>query len=404
MNKEPKYSLTQFELFDNVTYQGEQYLIINKNYETGLYSLVNEQTGEEIKVDEEMLRIKKPFVQKREPVRQVRERPTAAPQVPTMVTVEPPREEFTRPPQPKRVTYADLPIREKKSVRQQRKQQKVSSENIADTLLQMIHHSLRLNNESYPPTTERADEIIRNKDIIIKEHIPNINRSQRQQVIKLINDRIEKMYRLTSLSNIRKFSPIEGAIATPGPEFGRVRNVMAYDKGTQRQPQMRQLMDSSSPEVRRSVKNQTNRILSNDQLVERFQKLPDQIKEMVARSVGPNARYDPRSDQMGIDGQVRIPASQRVPDDTSDDRRYERDRARAQSVPLQEMRRIDPERFRIASSDMPRSQRKKAYARLEEDRLERFRERFGLPKNMSKEDLKFQYDLYNSLDDDDLNF
>ena len=60
------YSLNEYNLFDKVMLDGKEYLIINKNYLEGNYTLVDEQTQEQIKADEEMLKLKEIYTQNRQ--------------------------------------------------------------------------------------------------------------------------------------------------------------------------------------------------------------------------------------------------------------------------------------------------------------------------------------------------
>jgi hypothetical protein len=385
-----EYQLTQYDLFDTVTYQGKPYLIINKDYENGFYSLVNEQTGEEIKADEEMLRIKSPYVQKREP----------------------PREQLTEPPVlTKRVTYADQVFKPDLSVSKQKQQLKVSSEQIANDILQRIHPSLRLDNQSYPPTLERASEIIYIKNSVLQESIPNIPSGNVQQVISLVEDRIENMYRLTALKNIQNppEAALRDALYSQDSSLKLVKDAVDpskinYGKKSEykREPQLRQLMESRPRQVTDQTLKAVQRQSQVQQLEERFKSLPSQMSEKIASDLGPGYRFDPNYFSIK---QEQIPVTSRKFEDenTRFIREYERKYEQRQTKPFQDLR-ADTSRYKIATSGLPKSQRKKRYRELSASRLEAFRKEQGLPKSIPLDELKLEYEIYNSMPDFDFDY
>ena len=378
-----KYQLTQYDLFDTVTYQRKPYLVINKDYENGLYSLFDEQTGEHINADEEMLKIKSNYVQKREP----------------------PREQLTEPPVlTKRVTYADQVFKPDLSVSKQKQQFKVSSEQIANDILQRIHPSLKLDNQTYPPTLDRASEIISIKSKVLEESIPNIPSKKVDQVVSLVEDRIEKMYRLTALEYIQNppEAVLGNVIDSPDSSLKLVRDIrdparLNFGKKSEykREPQLRQLMESRPRQVTDQSLKAVQRQSQVQKLEERFRLFPPQMSEKIASDLGPGYRFDPNYFSIK---QEQIPVTSRKyeDDDTRFIREYERKYEQRQTKPFQDLR-DDTSRYKIATSGLPKSQRKKRYRELSASRLEAFRKKQGLPKSIPLDELKLEYEKSNRI-------
>lgn len=382
-----KYQLTQYDLFDTVTYMGKPYLVINKDYENGFYSLVDEQTGEQINADEEMLKIKSAYVQKKEPPR---EQPTEAPVL------------------QKRVTYADQEFSSDMSVSQQKKQQKVNSEEIANYILQEIHPSLTLKNNSYPPTLDRALEIINRKVTVLEKVKPTIPSEQIQQVVTLVEDRIEKMYRLTALKNIQNppESVLGDAINSSEKPLRSIKQAVDPEKINygkkskyKRQERLEQLLDSRPKQVTEQTLKAVGRQRQVQQLEDRFKSLPIQMSEKIASDLGPDYRYDPN--YLSI-RQTEIPASQRKSEDEGIrfTREYDRMSAKRQTKPFKDLE-SDRQKYKIATSGLSKSRRKKEYKVLNESRLEAFRKEQRLPKSLSYQELQDEYDFYMSIPDYD---
>lgn len=385
-----KYQLTQYDLFDTVTYMGKPYLVINKDYENGFYSLVDEQTGEQINADEEMLKIKSAYVQKKEPPR---EQPTEAPVL------------------QKRVTYADQEFKPNMSVSQQKKQQKVNSEEIANSILQEIHPSLTLKNNSYPPTLDRAFEIIEKKVNVLDKIKPIIPVEQIQQVITLVEDRIEKMYRLTALKNIQNppEAVLGNVIESPEEPFQAIKEVVDpvkinYGKRSEykRKERLAQVLDSRPKQVTYQTLKAVDRQRQVQQLEDRFKSLPRQISDKIVSDLGPGNRYDPNYFSIL---QEQIPVTERKNEDKSirEMREFDRMYVKRQTKPFKDLE-SDSEKYKIATSGLSKSQRKKKYKALNKSRLESFRKEQGLPKSLSYQELQDEYDFYMSIPEPDYDY
>ena len=302
--------------------------------------------------------------------------------------------------------YQDVLLLEKKSVKELKTERIDLSRQIASELIQLISPQLTLENSAYPPTIEIADDIIRRKDRILRERLPQVNPVFVFLFNRLIEDRIEKMYRLTALSNTirpptqqlrEKFGY---AIESPVSGLKKLRQDLQQEESKEvlplkelhRPKRFNQYMDKNPipPDHKLQIKSkqQSRQIVEN---------LPLQLQELIRDDYGITL-------EEGIETPItKIPVTDRVrtQDPNVEDRIFNQ---KYNSKPIQDLLTSDREKGLIAAKMLPRSQRKKKYKELNMKRLDEFRKKYNFPKRMSYEELSMYYKIFNQESEEEYNY